>query len=269
MGVLTEQASELLAVGRTEDERFARILTGDLGHDARFGPREASVGRNRLERHQRSLVGAAGTAMVETEGAAILQADDAAEGHHAGEVERRHFSPGLTFVLAHDAWHARAAAFAEGGREDPQAGFASRVDDAIEARAVLVGREAFGQLRIESRPGQATVVAPSHRAGGATVIDAPDREDRLAVRHQQCRRMALVKRRRARGHDHLACLLPREVDHREVWLLFGREQRGQAEQDGKQGAHGDLSRELHGPAKPVWSVNRSYRPGVSCRINVG
>ena len=39
-----------------------------------------------------------------------------------------------------------------------------------------------------------------HRGpGGATVIDAPDREDRLAVRYQQRRRMPLVKRGRARG----------------------------------------------------------------------
>ena len=162
--------------------------------------------------------------MVESEGAAVLEADDAAERHHAGEVERGHFFPGLPFVLAHDAGHARAATFAEGGGEDPEAGFADRVDDAINARTVLVGREPLRQGGVETCPGFAAIVAAGHRAGGAAVVDAPDREDRLAVRHQQGRRMALVKRRRACGHDHMAFPLSRKVDQWQVRLFLSHGQ---------------------------------------------
>ena len=207
VGILAEEAGELLAVGRTEDEGLAGILTGDFRDDAGLGPREATVGGDCLERHQRGLIGATWAAMVETEGAAILKSDHAAERHHAGEVKRRHFFPCLALVLAHDARHPRATALAESSGEDPETGFTGWIDDAINARAVLVGREALWQAGVEACPRFAPIIAPSHRAGGATVIDAPDREDRLAVRHQQGRRMALVKRRRARGHDHLAFLL--------------------------------------------------------------
>ena len=207
VGILAEEAGELLTVGRTEDEGLAGILTGDFRDDAGLGPREATVGGDCLERHQRGLIGATWAAMVETEGAAILKSDRAGECHHAGEVKRRHFFPCLALVLAHDARHPRATALAESGGEDPKTGFAGRIDDAVDAWAVLVGREALRQAGVEACPRFAPIIAPSHRAGGATVIDAPDREDRLAVRHQQGRRMALVKRRRARGHDHLAFLL--------------------------------------------------------------
>ena len=227
VGILAEEAGELLTVGRTKDEGLTGIFTGDFGDDARLGPRETAVGGNRLERHQRGLVGAARAAVVEAQGAAILKSDHAAERHHAGEVERRHFFPCLALVLAHDARHPRATALlAKGGGEDPETGFPGRIDNAVNTRAVLVGRESLRQGGIESRPGQATIIAAGHWAGGATVVDAPDREDRLAVRHQQRRRVALVKRRRARGHDHLAFLLSRKIDQRQVRLLFGCDQGG-------------------------------------------
>ncbi len=212
VGVLAQQAGEFLTVGGAEHVGFARVLAGDFGDDPRFGPSEATVGGDHLQRHQRRLVGPAGAAVIEAERPSVFESYEAAEGHHAGQVERRHLLPGLTVVLAHDARHARPAAFAEGGGEDPEAGFAGRVDDAVDARAVLVGREALGQLRVEARPGQAAVFAAGHRTRGAAVVDAPYREDRLVVRHQQGRRVALVDRRRAGADDHLTFFLRREID---------------------------------------------------------
>ncbi len=69
------------------------------------------------------------------------------------------------------------------------------------------------------------------------MIERPGAEHRRAVPHQRRRRMALVKSRRSCGHDHLAFLLSRKVDQRQVRLLFRPDQRGQAEQGGEQGAH--------------------------------
>lgn len=69
------------------------------------------------------------------------------------------------------------------------------------------------------------------------MIERPGAEDRFSVRHQQRRRVPLIDLIRSRGHDHLTILLSRQVDHREVRLLFARNQGGQAEQGGEQGAH--------------------------------
>jgi hypothetical protein len=121
------------------------------------------------------------------------------------------------------------AAFAEGGGEDPEAGFAGRVDDAVDARTILVGREALGKLGVEACPSPAAVVAARHRPGRAAMVDAPHRENRAAVRHEEGRRVALIDRRRAGADDDLAFLLPRHIHDRKVGLLFGHDHGSQAE----------------------------------------
>ena len=87
-----------------------------------------------------------------------------------------------------------------------------------------MGREALRQLRVKACPGFAAVVAAGHRACGSAVVDAPDRQDGLAIREEQGRRMTLVDRLRSCTYDHLAFLLSGKVDHWQVRLFLGHDQ---------------------------------------------
>jgi len=52
MGVLSQETAELPAVRRPENIGLARISPLDLSHDARFGPRKATIVRECLPHHQ-------------------------------------------------------------------------------------------------------------------------------------------------------------------------------------------------------------------------
>ena len=207
----------------------------------RLAPREATVGGDRLQHFERCFVRTAGAFVVEAEIAAILEPHDAAEGHDAGEAERWHFLPCFALVLAHDARHAGTFARALGGGKDPQALLARRIGHAVDAGAVLMRLEAGRHEFIHARPCDAAVVAARHRPGSTAVVDAPHAEDRLAIRHQNSRRMTLISLLRACGDDRVAVLLIRDVHDGQIGFVFGRNEGGGEEGEGKK-THGQRKR---------------------------
>jgi hypothetical protein len=100
------------------------------------------------------------------------------------------------------------------------------------------------KLIVESRPKQSAIVAASHWTGAAAVANAPDREDRLSIGHEQRGRMTLIELFRPSGDDHLPFLLPRDIDHRQVGHVLSKRRtsdRGQAEYRLNQQSHEQFS----------------------------
>ena len=233
MRVLPQQTTKLFAVGRTKDERLAGIFILYRSNDLRVGPGETSVCRDRLEDFERGFIRAIGPLVVEAEVTTVFQLHDAAESHDAGKAERRHLPPGRALVLAHDRGHSRTAAFAKRRRPDPDPGFSRRIDEPVNAGTVLMHRVAGRQSLVEPRPGEASVTAFGHGTGGTAVIDAPDREDRFLIGHQQGRGMPLVDLLRPRRDDDVAGSFPREIDERQIGSIGGESQgRERGEQGG-------------------------------------
>ena len=216
VGVLAQQAAKLRAIRRPKNKGLARILSLHRSDDLRRRPGESAIRSDHLQHFQRCPIRAVRAFVIEAEIASILQPHDAAESHHALVAERRPFLPRLAAILAHDAGHSRAGACAFGGGENPQPLFPRRVHHAVNARAVLMRRETFRQRFIHARPCLPSVITARHRASRTAVVDAPHREDRLPVRHQQRGRMALIGLLRARGHDDVPLLLLRDVHERQI-----------------------------------------------------
>ena len=192
--VLPHQAAKFLAVRRAEGERLAGRLALDLGHHAGFGPGHPAVGGSRLHR----LEGVSPRrAVIQAEVAAVLQANDRAERHDALKAQRLHLLPRLATVFANNAGHARLR------RENPQLLLALGIDHSIDARAVPVRLESRRQLVVQAFPSESAVVAAGHGPGRPAVPQRPDAEQRLPIRHQQRRGVALVDLLRAGGYNHV------------------------------------------------------------------
>lgn len=226
MSVLSHQSTEFPTIRGAKDERLAGVFSLDFGDDPGFGPGKTAVFGDRLQDFERGPIATVGPLVVEPEVAAILQWHDAAESHHAGEPERRHFLPSLTTVLTHDGRHARPAARPEGRRKNPEPFFSMGAGDPINARAIEVLGVTRRQGVIEPSPRLATIYAFGHRAGCPTVVDAPDAKDRFAVGHGNRGRVPLVDLGGSLRDDRMTITLAREIHQRKVREFFrveGRE----------------------------------------------
>ena len=93
------------------------------------------------------------------------------------------------------------------------------------------------------------------------MVDAPHREDRPVIGHEQGRRVALVDRGRAGADDHLTFFLGRDIDDPKVGFIFGHDKTTQAEQGGEQGSHRNMLRWAHACAKPIGPLDPCGRGG--------
>src|SRR5262249_2829869 len=106
--ILAHETAKFGAIGRAKREGLTRILALDGSDDARRPPREATIRRDGLEHLQWRAARTIGAFVIKPDVVPVLQADDTAERHHAGQAERRHLAPGGTVVFADDARHRRA-----------------------------------------------------------------------------------------------------------------------------------------------------------------
>jgi hypothetical protein len=194
--VFADEAEQLFPIRRAHDLRLAGLQIAEIDEHAPRAPRQPAVGRFALRDDVRLHVLRFARPADVRESDELLPAlhrHDRAKRHHAHEAVALHRRPRFAFIGRNRLLH-RAIRPLSRINDEPR--HALRIGEAVDRRAIFHLPPVLRHRQFLA-PRLAAIIAALQRPRRAAMAMRPHAKHRLAIRHQQRRRMALINLFRA------------------------------------------------------------------------